>query len=479
MAGTICLVCGTRKGKRNCPGRGDLICTTCCGQERARGFACPEGCSHLGQGREFQAARDDARRWGWLRERLQGFAYAHQGMEDLLGGLEMVIGQVDQQTGCLTDRDVRQVLERWLADLAPADELFQGAAPPSPPATQPGRLLFDSLREAFPNDKRSERSRELLVRCIKRLLLSVADHHDPAVPTAYLKFIREFVRAGDAEANAAEGGEYVEGSWDDDPDDLEAMLESKALEAEEEREYLLEAFDGEEPAPDSLVLEKYEIRFGPPIPGLVDRNPPPLVEHPEIRDLLETDPAEARRILGEWLAEYPGNPVLVHFLVQLARAEGNADEAHRLAEENYRANPDYLFARCDWALALMRAGRDQEVPGVVGGGFILPRIFPGRKVFHVSELVAVCQVASRYYTLQQKPVVAKRFLDLVRQVEPDHPLLQTEESHALSLFSRLKASFRRLFGRVWDGAGDRGRQATGTDGPGSRGDGGGGKGEDS
>ncbi|NLI79597.1 MAG: hypothetical protein GX442_24535 [Candidatus Riflebacteria bacterium] len=461
MAGTICRVCGTRKGKRNCPGHGGLICTACCGQERARGFACPGECPHLDQGQQFQATRDEARHWSRLRDRLQGFAYAHLGLEDLLEGLERVIRRVEHQTGRLNDRDVRQGLERWLADLAPADELFQGAAPPSPPATQPGRLLLDSLREAYPDEEWPERSRARLVRGIKRILLSVVDHHDPAEPAAYLKFIREYLPAVDDGDDDAEDRESPDVFGGDDPEDLETMLEGQIPDAGEQRAYLLEAFDGEEPSLDSLVLEKYEIRFQPPIPGLIDRNPPPLVRHPEVRDLLETDPAAARRMLEKWLADYPGNPVLVHFLGQLAGAGGDEAEAARLAEENYRACPDYLFARCDWAMALMRADRDQEVPGVVGGGFLLPRIFPGRKVFHVSELVAVCQVASRYYARQQKPAVAKRFLDLVRQVEPDHPLLHTEESYALSLFSRLKASFRRLFGRP--GTDDR-RQATGTDG---------------
>lgn len=462
MGKTICRVCGTRKGKRNCPGHGALICTSCCGQERASGFACPEDCPHLGQGREFQAIRAEAGHWSRLRERLLGLTYAHLGMEDLLEGLELVIRQVDHQTGRLTDRDVRQGLERWLADLAPADELFQGVEPPSPPATPSGRLLLDSLREVYPDDEWLDRSRERLVRGIKRILLSVVDHHDPAAPAAYLKFIRGYIPVGDdGDDDEEENRESPEVFGGDDPDDLEAMLEGQITDAEEQREYLLEAFDGEDPSLASLVLEKYEIRCQPPIPGLVDRNPPPLVRHPEVRGLLETDPAAARRMLGEWLAQYPGNPVLVHFLVQLARAGGNPAEAFRLAEENYRANPDYLFARCDWAMALMRADRDQEVPGVVGGGFVLPRIFPGRKVFHVSELVAVCQVASRYYARQQKPVVARRFLDLVRQVEPDHPILHTEESHALSLFSRLKASLRRLFGSA---GGDSRRQATGTDG---------------
>jgi hypothetical protein len=50
-----CIVCEQKKGKRNCPAKGSLICASCCGEKRVLEIACPENCAHLVAGREHEA----------------------------------------------------------------------------------------------------------------------------------------------------------------------------------------------------------------------------------------------------------------------------------------------------------------------------------------------------------------------------------------------------------------------------------------
>ena len=42
-----CPLCGHRKGKRFCPGKGATICSTCCGTKRHVEVACPPDCTYL------------------------------------------------------------------------------------------------------------------------------------------------------------------------------------------------------------------------------------------------------------------------------------------------------------------------------------------------------------------------------------------------------------------------------------------------
>jgi len=51
-----CAICGQRKGKRSCPARSALICAQCCGEKRVLEIRCPEDCSYLESGREYERA---------------------------------------------------------------------------------------------------------------------------------------------------------------------------------------------------------------------------------------------------------------------------------------------------------------------------------------------------------------------------------------------------------------------------------------
>ena len=51
-----CPVCGTRKGKRECPALDQAICSTCCGRHRLDKIQCPPDCTHLG-GEHYQHKR--------------------------------------------------------------------------------------------------------------------------------------------------------------------------------------------------------------------------------------------------------------------------------------------------------------------------------------------------------------------------------------------------------------------------------------
>lgn len=62
---SACPLCRARKGKRQCPAKGQAICAACCGAKRLIEIDCPETCTYLGgqhagnwAGRETERKRD-------------------------------------------------------------------------------------------------------------------------------------------------------------------------------------------------------------------------------------------------------------------------------------------------------------------------------------------------------------------------------------------------------------------------------------
>ena len=52
----LCLSCGQRKGRRDCPALGQTICPVCCGTKRLVEIQCPSDCGYLASAREHPAA---------------------------------------------------------------------------------------------------------------------------------------------------------------------------------------------------------------------------------------------------------------------------------------------------------------------------------------------------------------------------------------------------------------------------------------
>jgi hypothetical protein len=50
----ICPLCETRKAKRYCPAKGEMICAVCCGEKREVSIDCPSDCAHLITARRWE-----------------------------------------------------------------------------------------------------------------------------------------------------------------------------------------------------------------------------------------------------------------------------------------------------------------------------------------------------------------------------------------------------------------------------------------
>ena len=54
---SACTYCHSRKGKRPCPALQGLLCSTCCGEHRTTRISCPNDCTYLDSGSDYQQKR--------------------------------------------------------------------------------------------------------------------------------------------------------------------------------------------------------------------------------------------------------------------------------------------------------------------------------------------------------------------------------------------------------------------------------------
>ena len=90
-----CVKCGQRKGKRECPALGGLICSQCCGEFRLVEIECPRDCRYLGGAEAYQEERrfERARREGqdYLRERVHAFSDTDEALFETCLHLDEII----------------------------------------------------------------------------------------------------------------------------------------------------------------------------------------------------------------------------------------------------------------------------------------------------------------------------------------------------------------------------------------------------
>jgi|UniRef100_A0A7C3UNK0 hypothetical protein len=104
----ICQLCGKRKGKRACPGTGNLICNECCGTKRIKVIECPETCPFLKKSKGY--LKDRKLTQSEIRVRT-AFPHFFQNLE------KRIIELRKTRFRDLVDSDVKEALEQNLSNL--------------------------------------------------------------------------------------------------------------------------------------------------------------------------------------------------------------------------------------------------------------------------------------------------------------------------------------------------------------------------
>jgi tetratricopeptide (TPR) repeat protein len=130
-------------------------------------------------------------------------------------------------------------------------------------------------------------------------------------------------------------------------------------------------------------------------------------------------PAEAIPELVALIERHPDVPVFYNYLASAYVGVGDDARAEEVIEENYRRNPDYLFARVNHAETCLRDGDLEGAAEALGGARDLRDLYPHRRRFHVSEVVGFTYALGRYHLVTGDWDAAEACHKLLHRVAPE------------------------------------------------------------
>jgi hypothetical protein len=201
-----------------------------------------------------------------------------------------------------------------------------------------------------------------------------------------------------------------------------------------------------EAEPVVAVLTDFEITWEP----MQDDYPKPAKvreQEEELFDLVHLSPAQAAERLRPLVEEFPNIPMLYNWLSTALAQSGRMDEADAVIEFNYRRNPDYLFAKANYAELCLRRGEPDKVPAIFNNQFSLTSIYPGRNRFHITEFTGFMAIMVFYFQQSGQLEMAERYFKMLEDVAPDEPQTQKARaalhSPALRVLGQLMGALRR------------------------------------
>jgi tetratricopeptide (TPR) repeat protein len=139
-------------------------------------------------------------------------------------------------------------------------------------------------------------------------------------------------------------------------------------------------------------------------------------------------------------------PILYNFLSIAYSTAGQIEQAEVVTKENYRQNPDDLFARVNYAEFCLAKGDYEKVAEIFEHKFDPKQLYPKRKEFHISEVINFMGIIGVYFFETGQEELAKQYYDVLNQIGPDYPM-------AKRLHRKLyPGPLRRLWGRLTDQA---------------------------
>ena len=160
----------------------------------------------------------------------------------------------------------------------------------------------------------------------------------------------------------------------------------------------------------------------------------------DLQYLHKTHPEQAIVSLLDLIEKYPKVPIFYNYLIAAYNATGQEEKAEAAIEEAYQKHPDYHFAKTNYAIQCLRNQAPEKIPAIFDNKFDLGSLYPHRKVFHITELMAFTSVMTLYYDAIGNRSAAKVCYTILQELEPEHYLTK-------SLKRKLYPTFLQ---KLWD-----------------------------
>lgn len=161
---------------------------------------------------------------------------------------------------------------------------------------------------------------------------------------------------------------------------------------------------------------------------------------PRLHALVQEDPRAAVTELRALIEREP-SPMFYNWLSAAYSALRDVEALNDVVRENYRRNPDYLFARVNYAEMCIHGGDLASAREALGAGFDLRPLLGGRKRAHISEVTGFFHAVGLYHLKAGNLDAAEQAYELLKDVAPDE--FPTEQLRRM-LHPRLRDVFSRL-----------------------------------
>ncbi|MDM8518911.1 hypothetical protein QUF64_02610 [Anaerolineales bacterium HSG6] len=137
---------------------------------------------------------------------------------------------------------------------------------------------------------------------------------------------------------------------------------------------------------------------------------------------LQKRPEKVIPKLLDLLEEYPHIPTLYNHLSLAYSVLGQYEKMKEIIYENYRRNPDYLFARLNYAELYLRQGEYDKIFELFDRKYDLKLLYPKRNKFHISEVTGFMGIMGICFFETGKRDTAEIYYDILRQIAPSYPM---------------------------------------------------------
>ncbi len=166
-----------------------------------------------------------------------------------------------------------------------------------------------------------------------------------------------------------------------------------------------------------------------------------LYEAVEKTYYMAIDPEQASEAVGllrQYLEEFPEYPPLYNYLYTALKNSKQEEEAREVASQLYEKFPDYLHAKLGMAYELIDQDKPDEAFRVVDEKYNIMDLYPERKAFHVSEILAHSLFMVTYFLEKHETDKAFLYYHYMYSVSEDHPMTIKAESMVGVELARVK-----------------------------------------
>ena len=170
--------------------------------------------------------------------------------------------------------------------------------------------------------------------------------------------------------------------------------------------------------PDNLISQEYKISYGPIKEIDYFTSKKEKEKCMELYFMSSSERAEeAIPLLKNMIQKYPQNPVYYTYLGNAYNYIENIAASDEVVLAVYNKFPDYLFAKCNYALHLYRDNRVDEIPAVFDNNYELKSLYPNRKEFHIDEVITFFSVMCLYFSEKNNIKRAEIYYKLLNEFD--------------------------------------------------------------